>query len=78
LGKQGKTPFSFLNAHLHQELDSVFIVYVGQEINFHSFFLSFWVCLKAKKEAYQLWKCSKIPIEDHQNLARACRDAVRS
>ena len=34
-------------------------------------------CLKAKKEAYWLWKGHQIPIKDYKNLARACRDAVR-
>ena len=39
--------------------------------------MSFWVCLKAKKEAYWLWKGSQTAIEDCKNLAKACRDAVR-
>ncbi|KAK4807158.1 hypothetical protein QYF61_024278 [Mycteria americana] len=39
--------------------------------------MSFWLCLKAKKEAYRLWKGSQIAIKDYKNLARACRDAVR-
>lgn len=43
--------------------------------------MSFWVCLNThtqkKKDTYWLWEGGQISIKDYENLAGACRAAVR-